>query len=521
MRKILLVLGIVISVSGIYGQELTHSQRYKMNEDALKMVSDYKESANMSKPRRFMRLFENETIQIYNDLLGLSTKKTLSVKEYRTLMEKDALYPTIKIQNLKKNDIYFENGHWMMDLSFEKEISYTNQCGVLFSTEEYYNVYHTLNMTLSWSEDDICTIIKLSGNVKSNKKPLDDYKVITAATNAKDKKKQKNIRVDGKSLKYNSFDQCIVPANCQLTYEGDQDMKVELVQKESGCEVYTISYNPMSMRFKPHYNLGAILPYGKSNDEGMSLKNAMHHEVGIDLGYMIPSTGKFQFGIFAGVGFVSSQVKFGIDTMSYHYNAAADADIDGDSYVRHYTLKNVFQQTKMMDLTLPIYLDFNFKFSNRISMYVDLGVKNYFNLSASLSEVSGTYSSWGVYPQYSNLKLDHTTGLSQFASNATVPTHSTLVKLDMNFYSLDLLTAMGVQIKLKDKAFFPLYVDLGIGYQHSLLVPYKNPLATTLSQQTIMTYTIQNGEKRAPITDYVSNISRKMFTINLGLIYKF
>ena len=100
MRKILLILGVAILASGMYAQELTHSQRYKMNEDALKMVSDYKASANMSKPRRFMRLFENENTQIYNDLLGLSAKKTLSVKEYRTLMENEAMYPTIKIQNL-------------------------------------------------------------------------------------------------------------------------------------------------------------------------------------------------------------------------------------------------------------------------------------------------------------------------------------------------------------------------------------------------------------------------------------
>lgn len=529
MRKILLILGIAILANGMYAQKLTPSQVYKMNQDVLKMVYDYKESANMSKPRRFMRLFENENTQIYNDLLGLSSKKTLSVKEYRTLMENEAMAPSIKIQNLKKDGIYYENGRWMMDITFEKEISYTDKCGVLFSTEEYYNAYHTLNMTLAWAEDASCSIVKLSGKVKSSKKVLDGYKVIASATTDKDMKKQKNIRVNGQRLTFNSFDQCIVPANIELAYEGDQDMKVELVQKESGCEVYTISYDPMSMRIKPHYNLGAILPYGKSNDNGISLSNAMHHEVGLDLGYIMPSTGKFQLGIFAGVGFVSSHAKFSIDSLSYKYNASAEADIDGDTYVRYYTLTNVSQRVKMMDLTIPIYLDFNLHLTKTVSMYVDLGVKNYLNLSANLSNVTGIYSAWGVYPQYSNLMLDHTTGLSQFASQAVFDALSTVRELEMNKYSMDLLTALGVRILLKNKPFFPLQVDLGIGYQHSLIAPYKNTSAITLSElsspqnsdNALMTYTVQGGESIKPLTCMVSNLTRKMFTFNFAITYKF
>ena len=87
----------------------------------------------MNKPRRFVRLFENEDIQIYNDLLGLSNKKTLSVKEYRSLMENSALSPNIEIQNVRKKAIYFENGYWKMDIMFEKEISYAKTCFGCFS----------------------------------------------------------------------------------------------------------------------------------------------------------------------------------------------------------------------------------------------------------------------------------------------------------------------------------------------------------------------------------------------------
>ena len=213
MKKILLILVIAIFANVVYSQQAAPEQIYQMNEDALKMVLEYKAQASMNKPRRFVRLFENEDIQIYNDLLGLSTEKTLSVKDYATLMEKEALYPTIKIQNLKKESIYRKNGKWMMDLSFEKELTYTDKCGVLFSTEEYYGQYHIITMTLAWNNDlKTCLIAKLEGKNNSRVGELNNYKVIVSSSNEKDKKRENNVLVNGKHLKFNSFGQYIISA---------------------------------------------------------------------------------------------------------------------------------------------------------------------------------------------------------------------------------------------------------------------------------------------------------------------
>ena len=516
MRKILSVIFITTIATAAFAQSPTPAQTYKMNADALKMVLDYKAQANMNKPRRFVRLFANEDMQIYNDLLGLSTQKTLSVKNYRALMEKEALYPTIKVQNFRKNSIYKENGLWMMDITFEKELSYTDKCGTLFSTEEYYGEYHTINMSLVWDENlETCKIAKLSGKNNSSVKALTDYKVIVATDDEKDQKRENNVRVNGRHLKFNSFSQCIIPANAEITYEGDDDMKFELVQNETGCEMYSIVYNPMSMRLKPHYNMGAIVPFGKSVN-GLSFSKSVHHEFGLDLGYMVPTNGLFQMGFYAGVGFASSSAVLGMDTIHYHYQAGSEADIDGDSYTRHYTIEHASQKLSMMDLTVPVYLD--------------LGIKNYINLSANLSELTGTYSSWGVYPQYSDLVLDHTTGLTQFAAPGTaLATQTTSSTMDINSYSMDLLSALGVRVKLKDKQFFPLYFVFSIGYQHSLLAPYKNANALTVSdikgnvsaQEAFSTYTVESGESTMPLSAFVSELKRKMVTFNFGITYKF
>ena len=306
-------------------------------------------------------------------------------------------------------------------------------------------------------------------------------------------------------------------------------MKFELVQNETGCEVYSIAFNPMGMRLKPHYNLGAIVPFGKSAN-GLSLSKSMNHEFGVDLGYMIPTKGLFQMGFYAGVGFASSTTVFGMDIINYHYQAGAEADIDGDSYIRHYTIEHASQKLSMMDVTIPVYLDFNFHIHKIVSLYLDLGIKNYINLSANLSDLTGTYSSWGVYPQYSDLLLNHTTGLSQFAApGTTLPSQTTSSAMDINSYSMDLLSALGVRVKLKDKQFFPLYFDFSIGYQHSLLAPYKNANALTLSdiqgnvsaQEAFSTYTVESGESVMPLSAFVSELKRKMVTFNFGITYKF
>ena len=529
MKKILLILVIAIFANVVYSQQAAPEQIYQMNEDALKMVLEYKAQASMNKPRRFVRLFENEDIQIYNDLLGLSTEKTLSVKDYATLMEKEALYPTIKIQNLKKESIYRKNGKWMMDLSFEKELTYTDKCGVLFSTEEYYGQYHIITMTLAWNNDfKTCLIAKLEGKNNSRVGELNNYKVIVSSSNEKDKKRENNVLVNGKHLKFNSFGQYIISANAELVYEKDQDMKFELVQNESGCEIYSIKYDPMSMRIKPHYNLGAIMPYGKYFESGLLMSRAVYNEVGIDFGYVIPSMNRFQLGVYLGLGYAASGMRFSIDSLDFHYNAGAEADIDGDEYTRYYAMRDMTQRLKIKDLTVPLYVDFNVHINDRISVYADLGIKNYLNLTSSLSGVKGSYSTWGVYPQYSDLMLDHNTGLGQFVPEGTAfSAQLTTNKLAMRRYSMDLLTALGVRVKLKDEQFFPLYFDFSLGYQYSLLAPYKNkdfrvlPSGEVSVDEALVTYTTANGELITPFVDFVSNLRRKMFTFNFSIIYKF
>ena len=178
--------------------------------------------------------------------------------------------------------------------------------------------------------------------------------------------------------------------------------------------------------------------------------------------------------------------------------------------------------------SIPIYIDLNFHVHDMVTLYMDLGVKNHFCLSSLLSNISGTYSTWGVYPQYGDLVLDYKTGLNQFSNESQFSLNPSTMTMRIND-SMDFLSAIGVRVKLKNKQFFPLYADFSLGYQHSIIVPYRNKFASKiedtneliLPEDALMTYTVQNGEAIESLTKFVSEIKRKIFTVNFSLIYKF
>ena len=113
MRKILSVFIIAIIATAAFAQSPTPEQTYKMNADALKMVKKYKMQSDMTRPQGFVALFASLDTQIYNDLMGLSSEKTLSVSEYSDLLFSEVVQNRPKelrsgmvrvdIQNLKKN----------------------------------------------------------------------------------------------------------------------------------------------------------------------------------------------------------------------------------------------------------------------------------------------------------------------------------------------------------------------------------------------------------------------------------
>ena len=142
----------------------------RFNLEVFKMLGTYESCATMSNrddAELFTNLFDSESLEIYNDLMGLSDKPRLMVSEYvQLLRQKDIQARKVAIKEVRKVRVSDGGIVWLMDISFDKMISYSYQ-GVLFDAETYYGVPYHIEMQFSYpknSEDNRgCKIVALRG----------------------------------------------------------------------------------------------------------------------------------------------------------------------------------------------------------------------------------------------------------------------------------------------------------------------------------------------------------------------
>ena len=80
----------------------------------------------------FTRLFVNNEAIVYNDLLGLSSERTLTIGKYARLLGEGGVRQTIvTISGISiLDEPYKEKGKWKIDLGFNKRMSYYDACGI-------------------------------------------------------------------------------------------------------------------------------------------------------------------------------------------------------------------------------------------------------------------------------------------------------------------------------------------------------------------------------------------------------
>ena len=92
----------------------------------------------------------------------------------------------------------------------------------------------------------------------------------------------------------------------------------------------------------------------------------------------------------------------------------------------------------MTDLTIPVYVDFNFQFSKIVHMYIDLGAKLHMNMSNKIDKAEGKAYVYGIYPQYDNLRMDEHWGYNGFG-NQTFSNKTLEVRNYYNYSYMEVL----------------------------------------------------------------------------------
>lgn len=239
---------------------------------------------------------------------------------------------------------------------------------------------------------------------------------------------------------------------------------------------------------------------------------------GLDLGYTFWQNATNQIEVNLGVGYRTLNVSPRLHDFRYSYMAGPAADMDHETYIRHYDIRELSQKLAASYLAIPIYLEYRVDIKKWLRFYVDLGAEMNFKSTNSFKGSGDAYV-YGVYPQYDDLVIDEPwlNGFGQVSLDGVSYEKS---KVAATFVSI--MAGVGLEARIYD----PLWFNLGVRYNASpanLFLQNRNlPADSQISETTApVTYTVQDGETVKSLADYFLKSKLSVFSLNLGLTIRF
>ncbi len=495
----------------------------------------------------FASLFQYDDMEIYNDLLGVSTDATLTVSEYITAVEKKADNVNVRIRNINVGEFYWTDNHWQVDVKFDKEMQYFNAGGLLLSSKLYYDADYSMSATfvLDSEEDEdgesvfTARFVSLNGEMKSEKAPLPENYFAVSRSKIKDKTggemldpRDLDAAWNGNKLHFMEFSElnyAFVPESIdkvKFTYPRDNDISVKYLPVSGYKDLYYLKYKPTHWRTKLQYEFSLLDHYNIKLTNDRIKTGSSSHEFGIDFGYVFPSASIFKTGLFLGVGAAMNKFNMELESSDYVVSTNGKADIDGDRYYRYYSLRNIKQEFSTIDLVVPLYLEFDIRFSKWISMYMDLGAKAYLNMVSNVDSYSAEYSTYGVYQDYDNLVLDEKSGINGFTNNGVLDETDLINPFKPQMFSIDAFGSIGFRATLAKM----LQLTCGVSYQYGLnnyVVPAAEEQQLKFDSdvsldKAFVNYTASNDKENVRnMVDAATSFRRQSLKLNVGLILKF
>lgn len=504
---------------GAGAQSLTQNEKRHLRIEALQLLDRYEQTSNLSdyeESIEFRYLFPDEGINIFNDLLGVSTADSLNVDDYVEQGQEYLGHSTTTLKDVKVDRIWSTPEANMIELSFKKQIEFSTKCGAYIDAGAYFGGDYNMTAVIASNKETGDTrIVSLTGTTASNRKRLDPEFTYVEHTSPRDFE----VKANGDLLTF-SHGQALVPTDVKFEYaDDDVDLKVKTVAKGK-CTHYELQYRPKPFRVKVYGDISLMTPFSIKTPGDVTAKSS-DTDFGVDFGYVIPSKSKFKVGVFLGLGYSMAKVDLALGSLSYNYDAPAAADMDGDTYRRYYTLSDFSQRLSLGRVAMPLYADFEYRAHKIVSVYADLGVRLLFNAAVKEDNLTGQSDSWGVYPQYDNLVM-HDTWLNDFGER---PLDATFAKAEgLSSFGADLLVGLGIRVKI----YGPLMFDAGIRYQMGLTNISKAGNGAlnlvdgaTAEANAPVTYTVSGGTHVNSLSGYISSLKTQSLKLNVGLIMKF
>lgn len=269
---------------------------------------------------------------------------------------------------------------------------------------------------------------------------------------------------------------------------------------------------------KAHVGIGLGNAYTATTAvDGVALDKSSNSTAGVDFRFRFWQKENLSLGVNGGLAYSWGNQKFIARDLSFHYDTTGEADVDGDSYRRYTTIENMAQEVQLGELDIPLYVDFNWQFCERVSLYAQAGIALRFSTLAKVKSTTGKCSVYGRYPQYGDLKIDDE-WLNDFGT--TTLDGARTYKPAQNTFTMSVGAGAGLRVWL----YGPLSFECGVNYDYSLINRLKSASFATgkvTAGTAPLTYTSLNGRYVRPLTSAISSDKLSNVSLNLALIFEF
>lgn len=465
----------------------------------------------------FRALFAEGAV-IYNDLLGFSNSTSLSVDDYIRLLTSSSKNTTILIKNINKESIEHDGDVWRTIYTLDKEVSYTDPCGVLLSSKMFFEKDYKLRVFLVYKPtEQSCKIEKIDGFIDSDKTLSTNYSAIQ--TNKKSSKYDRKVEYDGKNLDFNDYGQALISENLvqEKLHYPDMDVSVKTKVDPNCNRLTSIDYHRHHFRIKPTMDMA--MTYMGTKGPLSSVKGS-NTSYGLDLGYALPSSGKTKVIFFT--GFAATNARLEMNFTSSDYQSDSQVTFVGSTpYTVHFENVNITQSYKDLKYyTIPVYINIDRYFTEIVGLYIDFGAK--INLAQNGVKFSLDNANAYVYASVPGEDSERVTTGYGFGSQ-TFGTEN-IYESDVAQYKhmvIDAFAGLGVKVAIPKT---PIAFDLGARYQMGL-TPMLESYNYNSSMTTAPISMIQNyGITAVNIPNYVNllgDIKAKNLMLHVAITCKF
>lgn len=513
----------------IQAQKSEAAIKQDIREKAMSVIQkDYERYASCSSQEyqyEFTRLFVNNEAVVYNDLLGLSSERILTVGKYARMLGEGGVRQTIvTISGISiLDEPYKEKEKWKIDIGFNKRMSYYDACGIYFNSYDFYRADYNLEATLVYDDvDGKCRIESIRGSVDSNAELPKEFFVFKQTDDRDNYLYYRRI-----PLRYNSGHQALLAGSFDPSAFSHANPRVRRLYPEiNECNIVTMNYKQpgtdisdsgKKMGVKIHFDL----PLGDAlKVDGNDNVKTSGFSFGLDFSYLLLESGRFKPSISAGLGYSSMNItELGVANVKKETDAI---DIDGDTYKRTYEGLSLSQKVSLSELNIPVYLDGEYVLHEMFSVYADLGLKFNFVMSKSAKTESASVDKiYGVYSKY-GVTLDEdwddkaTGGRHGFTNNHK--DFSGVADSDLDGVSgmtFDLLAGAGIRINIPNSS---VAIDLGAKYVMGLSDIISNDGNSSNDVKINYEY---GGMESFDISNCLKSVKRQSLFVSAGIVIKF